>query len=117
MYLQKMFLHMPSDGPQRIAPVWVTKPKCFPLVRRQTWVLTTFRNDIGYLHTPTTKQITAHNQCKVAPCEGIQESFGRPNPIIHEWMMGLQPDGAIRSHWECTSANCGGSSFMESCKC
>ena len=74
---------------QAIAPQWVIKPKCFPLAR-QTWVLTTFGNDIGYLHTPTTKaNYCAQSMQKWPSARAFKKVFGRPNPLIQEWMMGL----------------------------
>ena len=77
------------NGPQAIAPRWVTKPKCLPLAR-QTWVLTTFGNDIGYLHTPTTKaNYCAQSMQKWPSARAFKKVFGRPNPLIQEWMMGL----------------------------
>ena len=92
MSLQKTCQNGPLSEPPTIAPRWVTAPKCFPLERR-TWVLTTFGNDIGYLHTPTTKaNYAARSMQKWPSARTFVTVFGRPDPIVHEWMMGW-PEG------------------------
>lgn len=75
-----------------IAPTWVSKPKCFPLVRR-TWVQTTYGHDIGCLHTPTTKaNYAASSMQKWPSSRNFTRVFGRPCPGSQEWMMGW-PEG------------------------
>src|SRR5690606_10230717 len=67
---------------------WVTKPDVYPLERR-TWVRIMFGHDIGYLHTPTTKaNYCADSMQKWPSARAFKTVFGRPNPTIHEWMMG-----------------------------
>ncbi len=71
---------------------WVIKPSCFPFPRK-TWVQTTFGNDIGYLHTPTTKaNYAAVSMQKWPSARAFVKVFGRPDPIVHEWLMGW-PEG------------------------
>ncbi len=80
------------NGPQAIAPRWVTKPKCLPLAR-QTWVQTMCGSDIGYLHTPTTKaNYAATSMQKWPSARNFVRAFGRPCPGVQEWMMGW-PEG------------------------
>jgi hypothetical protein len=68
-----------------------TKPPCFPFPRR-TWVLTTFGNGIGYLHTPTTKaNYAASSMQKWPSARAFVQVFGRPTPEAHEWLMGWPP--------------------------
>lgn len=67
---------------------WVTKPKQLNY-QRQTWVLTTFGIDVGYLHTPTTKaNFTAPSMQKHAGCREWVRVFGKITPNHYEWMMG-----------------------------
>jgi hypothetical protein len=76
-----------STGPQKISRRWVTKPEHLPFPR-QTWVLTTFGNDTGYLHTPTaTANYAAPSMQKWAVCREYVRIFGRPTPVNHEWLM------------------------------
>lgn len=92
MSLQKTYHGRPLSQPREIATRWVTRPICFPYPR-QTWVRTTFGNDIGYLHTPTTKaNYAAVSMQKWPSARVFVQVFGRPTPGIHEWMIGL-PDG------------------------
>ena len=80
------------SGQHTTAPRWVTKPNCFPL-QRQTWVQTTYGNDIGYLHTPTTKaNYAATSMQKWPSARNFVKVFGRPSPGTQEWMMGF-PEG------------------------
>lgn len=91
-FLQRTSPERPSKQPQKIVPVWVTKPKCFPLVRK-TWVQTMYGKDFGYLHTPTTKaNYAAHSMQKHSGCRNYVKVFGRPHPIFQEWLMGW-PEG------------------------
>ncbi len=56
---------------------------------RQTWVLTTFGNAIGYLHTPTTKANYTASSMQKWPCaREFKRVFGRVSQTIHEWLMG-----------------------------
>ena len=67
---------------------WVTKPDVFPYPR-QTWVVTTYENGIGYLHTPTcAANYSAPSMQKHACARAFSRVFGRPSPINHEWLMG-----------------------------
>ena len=92
MSLLKMSVQQQSKPPLTTSPRWVTKPTCFPF-QRQTWVLTTFGNDIGYLHTPTTKaNYAAASMQKWPSAREFVRVFGRPHPTIHEWLMGW-PEG------------------------
>lgn len=92
MYSQKTCHQQPLSKQQTIAPRWVTKPKCFPF-QRKTWVLTTKGKDFGFLHTPTTKANYAATSMQKWPvCRNFVQVFGRPNPIIQEWLMGW-PEG------------------------
>ena len=80
------------NGPQAIAPRWVTRPKCLPLERR-TWVQTMCGSDIGYLHTPTTKaNYAAASMQKWPSARNFTKAFGRPCPGVQEWMMAW-PEG------------------------
>lgn len=80
------------DGLRKTLPRWATRPSCFPFLR-QTWVLTTFGPGIGYLHTPTTKaNYAASSMQKWPSARAFVEVFGRPDPIVHEWLMGW-PEG------------------------
>ena len=92
MSLLKMSVVRPLSQPHMISARWVTKPTCFPF-QRQTWVLTMFGSDIGYLHTPTTKaNYAAASMQKWPSARAFVKVFGRPNPAIHEWLMGW-PEG------------------------
>lgn len=60
------------------------------LFPRQTWVLTTFGNDTGYLHTPTTTaNYAARSMQKWPNCREYVRVFGIPTPTNHEWLMGF----------------------------
>lgn len=78
----------PLREQQRTAGLWVTAPAPFPLAR-ETWVLTTFGADIGYLHTPTTKaNYAARSMQKWPSARFFVTAFGRPSPTNQEWLMG-----------------------------
>jgi hypothetical protein len=67
---------------------WVIGPRPFDC-RRQTWVLTTFGADIGFLHTPTaTGNYCAPSMQKWPGCRAFRQVFGRVTPEAHEWLMG-----------------------------
>ncbi len=88
----KTSLSEQSKKPDATSFAWVTKSECFPCPR-QTWVLTTFGNATGYLHTPTTKaNYCADSMQKWPAAREFRRVFGRPSPAIHEWMMGW-PEG------------------------
>jgi len=81
-----------SNKQQKTSARWVTKPTCFPLVRR-TWMLTTKGQGFGYLHTPTTKaNYAARSMQKWKSCRNYVTVFGKPHPAYQEWLMGW-PDG------------------------
>lgn len=67
---------------------WVIKSDAW-ISRRQTWVQTTFGNDIGYLHTPTsTANYSAPYMMRWKACQEFVRVFGQPHPTNAEWMMG-----------------------------
>jgi hypothetical protein len=67
---------------------WVTKSGALPLAR-QTWVLTTFGADIGFVHTPTaTANYAAPSMQKWPSCRSFVRAFGKPSPKNHEFLMG-----------------------------
>lgn len=87
-YLPKTSASKPLTQRRTTARRWVTKPAAFPLARL-TWVQTTFGNDIGYLHTPTTKaNYCAASMQKWPSAQAFVTVFGRPSPTNHEWLMG-----------------------------
>lgn len=81
--------HAPRSTPrQTILKRWVTKPAAFPF-QRKTWVLTTVGQDIGYVHTPTTKaNYAAKSMQKWPACRAFVRAFGQPSPEVHEYLMG-----------------------------
>lgn len=87
-YLPRTSAGGPLMQQQTTANRWVTKPAAYPLAR-QTWVQTTFGDDTGYLHTPTTKaNCCADSMQKWPSARAFKTVFGGPSPEIHEWMMG-----------------------------
>ena len=67
---------------------WVTKPKRYPYPR-ETWVLTTFGRDFGFLHTPTaTGNYCAPSMQKWPSARNYKRVFGVVTPESHEWLMG-----------------------------
>lgn len=91
-YLPRTLQKLSSMRRRMTSKRWVTKPEHFPLVR-QTWVVTTFGSDIGYLHTPTTKaNYCAHSMQKWPAARAFHTVFGRPSPENQEWLMGW-PEG------------------------
>lgn len=67
---------------------WVTKPKRYPYPR-ETWVLTTFGRDFGFLHTPTaTGNYCAPSMQKWPSARNYKRVFGAVTPESHEWLMG-----------------------------
>jgi hypothetical protein len=82
----------PSEGRSKRLPTtssrWVTKSDAFPFPR-QTWVRTTFGNDIGFVHTPTaTANYSAPSMQKHPNCRAFVKVFGKPTPMNQEWLMG-----------------------------
>ena len=79
----------PLIGQQKTANRLAIKPKS-ALFPRQTWVLTTFGKDTGFLHTPTcTSNYAAKSMQKHANCRIFVRVFGKDrNPANAEWLMG-----------------------------
>ena len=87
-FLPKTSAEWRLTKPQTTVNRWVTKPKQFPY-QRQTWVQTTFGEDIGYLHTPTTMaNFCAPSMQKHAGCRNWVKVFGKITPNHYEWLMG-----------------------------
>ena len=92
MSLPGTFLPRTSPGERLTQPAttsrrWVTKPAQLPF-QRQTWVLTTFGKDTGFVHTPTgAANYSAPSMQKHPNCREFVKVFGRPTPEIHEWLM------------------------------
>lgn len=85
---QKMLRENPLSSQPKICELWDTLPEQSRLPRL-TWVLTTYGQDIGYLHTPTTKaNYNANSMQKWPSCRNFRAVFGSPSPITQEWMMG-----------------------------
>lgn len=73
---------------QKTSLKWVT-PSTASSYPRRTWVLTTFGNDTGFVHTPTcTANYAAKSMQKWACAREFTRVFGRPTPTNHEWLMG-----------------------------
>lgn len=93
-----------STLPQATARRWVTglERSRFP---RETWVVTAFGSDTGYLHTPTaTGNYCAPSMQKHAGCREYLRVFGKVTPASHEYLMGwpigwtaLEPLVTVRS--------------------
>jgi len=67
---------------------WLT-PSAVWRFPRQTWVLTTFGSDTGFLHTPThTANYACRSMQKWPNCREYVRVFGKPSPTNHEWLMG-----------------------------
>ena len=67
---------------------WVTRPDAYCCLR-QTWVLTTFGPDFGYLATPTaTANQSAPSMMKHPGCRNFVEVFGEVSPSAYEYLMG-----------------------------
>ena len=87
-YLPRTSASEPSMRRRTTSKRWVTKSDALPYPR-QTWVLTTFGRDSGYLHTPTaTANYCATSMQKHAACREYRRVFGRVTPTNHEWLMG-----------------------------
>jgi hypothetical protein len=71
---------------------WGTKPDALHCPRR-TWVVITYGDDIGYVHTPTaTANYAAKSMQKWAACRAFVTAFGEPTPWSHEYLMGWPID-------------------------
>jgi hypothetical protein len=87
-FLPKTSAELQSTKRQMTLRRWVTKPEQFPLARK-TWVQTTFGQDVGFLHTPTTKaNYTAPSMQKWSSCRNWKKVFGVITPENSEWLMG-----------------------------
>jgi hypothetical protein len=87
--LQKTSVRPQSKPQRKTSILWVSHAKLSRL-ERKTWVQTTFGRDIGYLHTPTTKaNYCADSMQKWPAARNYKRVFGRPNPEVEEWLMGL----------------------------
>jgi len=84
----RMSRSAPSNKPRAILNVSGTELR-FAGFPRKTWVQTTCGNDIGFVHTPTTKaNYAATSMQKWPSARSFVRAFGRPSPMIHEWLMG-----------------------------
>ncbi len=87
-YLPRTSASEPSMRRRTTSKRWVMRPDALPY-RRQTWVLTTFGRDSGYLHTPTaTANYCAPSMQKWPVCREYRRVFGRVTTTNHEWLMG-----------------------------
>jgi hypothetical protein len=87
-FMPKTSVKEQLNMPHKIAENSITKQGLLKLVR-QTWVLTTYGQDIGYLHTPTTQgNYCAASMQKHQCCRNWLEIFGEVTPRYQEWMMG-----------------------------
>jgi hypothetical protein len=87
-YLPKTRQSSRSITPRMTSDRWVTKPTVLPLARR-TWARTICGEDIGYVHTPTTKaNYLAPSMQKWESCRNFLAIFGYISPLIHEHLMG-----------------------------
>lgn len=58
----------------------------------RTWIRTTFGNDIGFVHTPTTMaNYSCPSMMKHNGCKNYSEIFGRPITRDAEYLMGFPP--------------------------
>jgi len=86
-YLRKTSAEKQLTLQQTTSKRWITKPDAFPL-KRETWVVTTYGKDFGYLHTPTTKaNYAATSMQKWPSCRNYVKVFGKVAPEYMEWMM------------------------------
>lgn len=84
---QKMSPGKRSRKPPKTVSKSATKQKRL-LYPRKTWVLTTFGNGIGLLHTPTcTMNYSAKSMQRHQCCKTFVTVFGRPTPTNQEWLM------------------------------
>lgn len=87
-YLPRTLKGEPLIWQQKILKRWVIKSNALPY-QRQTWVLTTFGKDTGFVHTPTcTANYSAPSMQKWKSCKEFTRVFGNPTPMNHEWLMG-----------------------------
>jgi hypothetical protein len=91
-YLRRTSLVRLSTQPQTTLRRWATRPDALPF-QRATWVLTTFGNGIGFVHTPTeTANYTCRSMQKWPNCRAFVSVFGVVSPEAHEWLMAW-PEG------------------------
>jgi len=87
-YLPRTLLAKPSTPRPKTSKRWVTASSALPFPRR-TWVLTTFGDATGFLHTPTeTANYKSRSMMKWRGCREFVRVFGEPSPTNAEWMMG-----------------------------
>ncbi len=77
-FLPKMSQKKPLTLRQMTLRRWVIRSDALSF-QRKTWVLTTYGNDIGYLHTPTcTANYAAKSMMKWKSCREFVRVFGKP---------------------------------------
>lgn len=87
-YLPRTYQSERLTAPQTILSRWAIASDAFVFPRR-TWVLTTYGEDIGYLHTPTCAANYSAPSMQKHPCaQAFTRVFGRPTPMNQEWLMG-----------------------------
>jgi len=87
-YLQKMSPKERLETLRWICGPMVTLPES-QRCQRQTWVLTTYGQGTGYLHTPTCNaNYQAKSMQKWPGCREFVRVFGKATPKNQEWMMG-----------------------------
>ena len=87
-YLPRTSPGRQSTGQQPTLSRWVTKPDALNCPRK-TWVLTTFGEGAGLLHTPTTRaNYCAPSMQKWKSCQAWRKTFGEVTPESHEYLMG-----------------------------
>lgn len=104
-FLPKTSAELQLKRRQTTLSKWVTRPDAYCCLR-QTWVLTTFGPDFGYLATPTaTANQSAPSMMKHPGCRNFVEVFGEVSPSAFEYLMGwplgwtdLKPLETDKSH-------------------
>lgn len=87
-YLPRTSKDARSTARRKTSSRWVTQYVASPS-RRQTWVLTTYGSDIGYVHTPTCAANYSAKSMQKHPCaRAFTQVFGKPDPLNHEYLMG-----------------------------
>ena len=87
-YLPRTSVEKPLTQQPKNLNRWVTRSSVLSF-QRQTWVLTTYGQGVGYLHTPTcTANYAAPSMQKWPSCREFVRVFGKPTPTNHEWLMG-----------------------------
>lgn len=91
-YLPRTSTDAQLIGRQTTLRRWVTPSDAWKF-QRQTWVRTTYGEDVGYLHTPTTiANFCAPSMQKHPSCRAWQQVFGAVSPGAFEYLMGW-PEG------------------------